>query len=763
MNERGQGWQDLAGKWNSMTPDGPKITLTLEPTPTGTNTLIEKVTASYSAGVQPDLLHSAYWDGGVYGVQGMAVELDSTFIKRDKAYRDSLADFFPHLLESSKWRGKLWSLPQETNADLPYTNLALVRAAGLQPLRAGYTWDQLVEHCKGLQRSLGPNKWAISGMIGGMVQFTNLLKQNGGELYDKDHTKVLVNSPEGIEAMQYAADLVHKHQVHAPRPPADAPPPDFRLGQLAMNYETSALRLVQWAEFDRRPAEHVRLAVADEEAPVRRLVRPEHHAVQDQAGAAGGGLAGAAVYHLHGRLRRLRRRDHVLARPPIHPQDPGLQQGDQGRSAVPDLRGRAGLRLPAVPPRVRVQALPAVRLHGDHHPSGLQPIGQGGPQHARAGPQPHAGRVQPHAGGQEVAVALAAGGGWRPPALPVGRQSEDRLAMQNTRKSTPTAATGDGPAYAFKLGVFLDETGHPFERAVEIAQELGAAHVEFFVRDPGHLTEAGAVAYRRRLDAAGLRAHAVGASPNPLKQIHIDQIALADIPTHPEVQHDLDLLRRSIDFARGVGAPNVLVQGFAWPGEYDGNRRVSPTWPQRYATHGGDISPETLDKLTRAFGLVADLAERHAIDVAVGMMPWNYTGTGRNFRRIVERVGSTRLRCKWGPADSYTSGEQDTVGTTHRLLRPYLTSIHLKDAHVLDGPACRFEYVPTGTGDVPYAALFEQFARDRVDSVIAVATHYRVPDAPPEAAMRINVRNTRRLMERALVAAQGAGRPSGGP
>ena len=106
MNERGQGWQDLAGKWNSMTSDGPKITLTLEPTPTGTNTLIEKVTASYSAGVQPDLLHSAYWDGGVYGVQGMAVELDSTFIKRDKAYRDLLADFFPHLLESSKWRGQ---------------------------------------------------------------------------------------------------------------------------------------------------------------------------------------------------------------------------------------------------------------------------------------------------------------------------------------------------------------------------------------------------------------------------------------------------------------------------------------------------------------------------------------------------------------------------------------------------------------------------------------------------------------------------------
>ncbi|MGH2355637.1 MAG: TIM barrel protein [Chloroflexota bacterium] len=143
---------------------------------------------------------------------------------------------------------------------------------------------------------------------------------------------------------------------------------------------------------------------------------------------------------------------------------------------------------------------------------------------------------------------------------------------------------------------------------------------------------------------------------------------------------------------------------------------------------------------------------------AIGMMPWNYTNTGRNFCRIMERVGSAHLRCKWGPADSYNSGEHDTVGTTYRLLRPYLTSIHLKDAHVLDGAACRFQYVPTGTGDVPYAALFEQFARDRTDAVIAVATHYRVPDAPPETAMRTNIQNTRRLMAQGLAATQGATR-----
>src|SRR5687767_4900565 len=43
--ERLQAVQDMASKWNSMKADGPKVTLTVEPIPTGTNTLIEKVTA----------------------------------------------------------------------------------------------------------------------------------------------------------------------------------------------------------------------------------------------------------------------------------------------------------------------------------------------------------------------------------------------------------------------------------------------------------------------------------------------------------------------------------------------------------------------------------------------------------------------------------------------------------------------------------------------------------------------------------------------
>ena len=305
--------------------------------------------------------------------------------------------------------------------------------------------------------------------------------------------------------------------------------------------------------------------------------------------------------------------------------------------------------------------------------------------------------------------------------------------------------------YAFKMGVFFDETGLPFEQAAALAQELGARYAEFFVH-PDQLTAQYAAHCRRVLDDAGLQAHAMGSAPNPFKQIHIDQIELAELPTNPEFTHDLDLVRRAMDFAQIAGAPNVLVSGFAWPGEFQNGRRVSPTWPQRYATGGGFIPPAELDKLAKAFTIIAELAERQDMHIAISVHPWEYANTSRNYRRIVERVNSLRLRAKWGPGDAYNCGELDTVTTGYQNLKPYLTSLHLKDLRTLDGPTCEFEYCAVGTGDVDYAGLFRTFARDHTDIVIGVATHFQPPGGTQVDAMRINYRNTLRLTEQAVQA-----------
>ncbi len=80
MSERGTGFLDLTNQWNAQ---GTNITMGLEPLSGQGTTNTAKVIASYAAGVPPDLLHSAYWDKGVYGIRDMVVELEGTFIKAD--------------------------------------------------------------------------------------------------------------------------------------------------------------------------------------------------------------------------------------------------------------------------------------------------------------------------------------------------------------------------------------------------------------------------------------------------------------------------------------------------------------------------------------------------------------------------------------------------------------------------------------------------------------------------------------------------------
>ena len=63
---------------------------------------------------------------------------------------------------------------------------------------------------------------------------------------------MLFDSPEGTEAVEYVSDLVHKHQTHVPSGDFFKETgqfyPRFREGRVAMHYETSARRLVTWAQ-----------------------------------------------------------------------------------------------------------------------------------------------------------------------------------------------------------------------------------------------------------------------------------------------------------------------------------------------------------------------------------------------------------------------------------------------------------------------------------------------------------------------------------
>jgi ABC-type glycerol-3-phosphate transport system substrate-binding protein len=131
----------------------------------------------------------------------------------------------------------------------------MVREAGLDKLQLGYTWDDFVDYAGTIQRSLGPGKesgkWAMGHMLN-VVVWWNLVFQAGGQLFNEDRTKLVLDSPEALEALEFVSDVHHKHQVAVPHrsyyEETGKERPSFRKGQIAMFYETSASRLVSWAQ-----------------------------------------------------------------------------------------------------------------------------------------------------------------------------------------------------------------------------------------------------------------------------------------------------------------------------------------------------------------------------------------------------------------------------------------------------------------------------------------------------------------------------------
>jgi sugar phosphate isomerase/epimerase len=233
---------------------------------------------------------------------------------------------------------------------------------------------------------------------------------------------------------------------------------------------------------------------------------------------------------------------------------------------------------------------------------------------------------------------------------------------------------------------------------------------------------------------------------NPFKEIHLTDLSAKAPEEHPGFRQQLADLTRSMEIARRLGVNAVGCFTFAWPGEYSAGK---PTWPMRWATQGGLIADVDVDKWVRAFALVVERAERHDVDVALSQMPWNYTNTTANFRRLVEKVGSRRLKVMWGPADNLNSGERDVATAGFRNVRPYLHGLHLKDLHVIDGPRLRFEYRPLGQGDVDYVTILRTLRAHRSDAVLSVSTHFLPPGGTREEAMRLNFRNLKELIRKA--------------
>ncbi|MDQ3700413.1 MAG: ABC transporter substrate-binding protein [Chloroflexota bacterium] len=163
---------------------------------------------------------------------------------------DGAGGFYPGFIRDSRIDGRLYQLPFARSTPLLYVNVDLLRAAGL-PETPPSSWPELLETSRPLLRIRGGGSTAVEGAIGVLEEsripaaygvgtswweFQSLLWSFGGAFSDQQ-LRVRIDDAPSVEAMQFLADLVHRHRVALATKTAQQ---QFLRGQIAFLTVSSA-------------------------------------------------------------------------------------------------------------------------------------------------------------------------------------------------------------------------------------------------------------------------------------------------------------------------------------------------------------------------------------------------------------------------------------------------------------------------------------------------------------------------------------------
>jgi multiple sugar transport system substrate-binding protein len=163
-------------------------------------TKMQALWASGDSKAIPDV--AFLWPTPRYAAEGVLEDL-TPYIEKS-GY--DLNDYWPALLESASYDGKVYGLPRDIETNVLYYNKDLFDAAGLAYPDDTWTWTQWQD---ALQKLTVPGERYGLGMEGG--KFDKFVIQNGGGILDDmvNPSKCMLDDPKSIAGVQFVADLMN--------------------------------------------------------------------------------------------------------------------------------------------------------------------------------------------------------------------------------------------------------------------------------------------------------------------------------------------------------------------------------------------------------------------------------------------------------------------------------------------------------------------------------------------------------------------------
>jgi multiple sugar transport system substrate-binding protein len=171
--------------------------------------LSQKIMAAVAAGGPPDVAQCyEAWAANLID-NGSLVPIGPMLHGPQGLSEEDISDFRSIFLQGSTHGDTLWTFPFNKSVRCLYLNREMLREAGLD--RAPRTWGEYREWARRLTVDRDgdgtPEQWGLASQITASM-FENLLVQNGGSLLNDAGTAVAFDSREGIEALEFMADLL---------------------------------------------------------------------------------------------------------------------------------------------------------------------------------------------------------------------------------------------------------------------------------------------------------------------------------------------------------------------------------------------------------------------------------------------------------------------------------------------------------------------------------------------------------------------------
>lgn len=162
----------------------------------------------------PDIIYVHGSRAFPWNREGIMVPIDA-YLQSDKEF--DVNGIWAEALRLYQYNGKQYELPYDHGPIILGYNKDLFDKAGLKYPDENWTWDDFLVAAQKLTDPKKP-QWGYGGYYGGIVSLGNeigiaLVGPWGGKVFSDDEKKLLLDTPETKTALQFFADLIHKHKA----------------------------------------------------------------------------------------------------------------------------------------------------------------------------------------------------------------------------------------------------------------------------------------------------------------------------------------------------------------------------------------------------------------------------------------------------------------------------------------------------------------------------------------------------------------------